>query len=66
MTTVETMRDVNQTLWTNTVTTFKRQYTMLNTLIAEAKQITKDMIDPKKKVEGKAAKMKLNPIKRKL
>ena len=39
---------------------------MLNTLIAEAKQIAKDMVDPKKKVDGKAAKMKVDPIKRKL
>ena len=66
MTGVDEMRDVNQTLWKNTVSTFKRQYTMLNTLIAEAKQIAKDMIDPKKKVDGKAAKMKVDPIKRKL
>ena len=66
MTTLESMRDVNQTVWTNTVTTFKRQYTMLNTLIAEVKQLTNDMVDPKKKVDGKAAKMKVDPIKQKL
>ena len=39
---------------------------MLTTLLAEVKQITKDMVDPKKNVDGKAAKMKVDPIKRKL
>ena len=63
---VDEMRDVNQTLWKNTVSTFKRQYTMLGTLIAETKQIANDMVDPTKKVDGKAAKMKVEPIKRKL
>ena len=66
MTTLEDLRDVNQSKWTNTVTAFKRQYTMLTTLLTEVKQITKDMVDPKKKVDGKAAKMKVDPIKRKL
>ena len=66
MTTLEDLRDVNQTKWTNTVTAFKRQYTMLTTLLADVKQITKDMVDPKKKVDGKTAKMKVDPIKRKL
>ena len=63
---VDKMRDVNQTLWKNTVSTFKRQYTMLEKLIADAKQIANDMVDPTKKVDGKAAKMKVEPIKRKL
>ena len=66
MTTLEDLRDVNQSKWTNTVTAFKRQYTMLTTLLTEVKQITKDMVDPKKKVDGKAAKMKVDPIKRKV
>ena len=39
---------------------------MLTTLLAEVKQITKDMVDPKKKVDGKAVKMKVDPIRRKL
>ena len=66
MTTLKDLRDVNQSKWTNTVTAFKRQYTMLTTLLTEVKQITKDMVDPKKKVDGKAAKMKVDPIKRKV
>ena len=66
MTTLEDLRDVNQTKWTNTVTAFKRQYTMLTTLLAEVKQITKDMVDHRKKVDGKTAKTKVDPIKKKL
>merc|ERR1712240_716707 len=66
MTTLEDLRDVNQTKWTNKVTAFKRQYTMLTTLLTEVKQITKVMVDPKKKVDGKTAKMKVDPIKRKV
>merc|ERR1712240_705899 len=52
MTTLEDLRDVNQSKWTNTVTAFKRQYTLLTTLLTEVKQITKDKMDPiKRKVE---------------
>ena len=60
------MRDVNQTLWKNTVTAFKRKFTQLEKLIAEAKQTAKDIVDPTKKVDGKAAKKLVDPIKRKL
>ena len=60
------MRDVNQTLWKNTVSAFKRQYTQLEKLIADAKQTAKDIVDPTKKVDGKAAKRLVEPIKRKL
>merc|ERR1712240_325815 len=66
MTTLEDLRDVNQSKWTNTVTAFKRQHTMLTTLLTEVKQITKDMVDPRKKVNGKTAKTKVDPIKRKV
>ena len=51
MTTLEDLRDVNQSKWTNTVTAFKRQYTMLTTLLIEMKLIIKDMVDPRKKVD---------------
>ena len=61
---VDEMRDVNQTLWKNTVTAFKRQFTQLEKLIAEAKQTAKDIVDPKKKVDGKAARKLVDPIKR--
>merc|ERR1712240_739025 len=57
MTTLEDLSDVNQSKWTNTVTAFKRQYTMLTILLTDVKQITKDIMDPKKKVD---------PIKRKV
>ena len=60
------MRDVNQTLWKNTVAAFKRQFTQLDKLIAEAKQTAKDIVDPSKKIDGKAAKKLVEPIQRKL
>lgn len=60
------MRDENQTLWKNTVAAFKRQFTQLDTLIAEAKQTAKDIVDPSKKTDGKAAKKLVEPIQQKL
>ena len=58
--------DENQTIWKNTVSAFKRQFTQLDKLIAEAKQTAKDIVDPSKKVDGKAAKKLVEPIQRKL
>merc|ERR1712240_786462 len=66
MTTLEELRERYQSKWTNTVTAFKRQHTMMNNLLTEVKQIAKDMVDPRKKVDGKTAKMKVDPIKKKL
>ena len=63
---VDEMRDENQTLWKNTVAAFKRQFTQLDKLIAEAKQTAKDIVDPSKKIDGKAAKKLVEPIQRKL
>ena len=40
--------DDNQTIWKNTVAAFKRQFTQLDKLIAEAKQTAKDLADPSK------------------
>ena len=60
------MRDVNQTLWKNTGSAFKRQFTQLDKLIADAKQTAKDIVDPSKKVDGKATKKLVEPIQRKL
>ena len=60
------MRDENQTLWKNTVAAFKRQFTQLDKLIAEAKQTAKDLADPSKKTDGKAAKKLVEPLQRKL
>ena len=60
------MRDVNQTLWKNTVAAFKRQFTQLDKLIAGAKQTALDLTDPSKKIDGKAAKKLVEPIQRKL
>ena len=39
---------------------------MMKDLLTEVKLITKDMVDPRKKVDGKSAKQKVDPIKRKL
>ena len=50
----------------NTVAAFKRQFTQLDKLIAEAKQTAKDIVDPSKKIEGRAAKKLVEPIQRKL
>ena len=66
MTTLEELRERHQSKWTNTVTAFKRQHTMMNNLLTEVKQIAKDMVDPRKKVDGKTAKTKVDPIKKKL
>ena len=66
MTTLEDLRERHQSKWTNTVTAFKRQHTMMKDLLTEVKLITKEMVDPRKKVDGKSAKQKVDPIKRKL
>ena len=66
MTTLEELREKHQSKWTNTVTAFKRQHTMMKDLLAEVKLIAKEMVDPRKKVDGKSAKQKVDPIKRKL
>ena len=58
--------DDNQTIWKNTVAAFKRQFTQLDKLIAEAKQTAKDLADPSKKTDGKAAKKLVEPLQRKL
>ena len=52
----------NQTIWKNTVSAFKRQFTQLDKLIAGAKQTAKDLADPSKKIDGKAAKKLVEPI----
>ena len=52
MTTLEELRETHQSKWMNTVTAFKRQHTMMNNLLTEVKQIAKDMVDPRKKVDG--------------
>ena len=62
MTGLNDIRDVNQNLWKNTVSTFRRQYTMLEKLIADAKQAAKDIVDPKKKVDGKVVKRMADPF----
>ena len=56
----------NQTIWKNTVSAFKRQFTQLDKLIADAKICAKDLADPKHKMNGKEAKKLVEPLQRKL
>ena len=58
--------DENQTIWKNTVSAFKRQFTQLDKLIADAKQTAKDLADPSHKMNGKEAKKLVEPLQRKL
>ena len=64
--TMEELRERHQSKWTNTVTAFKRQHSMMKQLITEANLIISNAMDPKKKVDGMSAKQKVDPIKRKL
>ena len=63
MTNLEDMREKHQSKWTNTVTAFKRQRTMMTDLLTDVKAIAKEMVDPRKKVDGKTAKHKVIPSK---
>ena len=56
----------NQTVWRNTITTYKSQFTRLEKLLVDARQCTKDLTDPASGVTLKDAKKLVDPIKRKL
>ena len=58
--------DENQTIWKNTVSAFKRQFTQLDKLIGEAKTTAVDLADPSHNMNGKEAKKLVEPIQRKL
>ena len=58
--------DKNHTIWKNTVSAFKRQFTQIDKLIADAKQAAKDLADPSHKMNGKEAKKLVEPLQRKL
>ena len=58
--------DENQTIWKNTVSAFKRQFTQLDKLFVNAKLTAVDLANPSHKMNGKEAKKLVDPLKRKL
>ena len=58
--------DENQTIWKNTVSAFKRQFTQLDKLFVDAKSTAVDLADPSHNMNGKEAKKLVEPIQRKL
>ena len=55
-----------QTKWSNTNTSFKRQFTIIDRLIGEAKACTVKLQDPEDRTEAKHARMLVDPIEHKL
>ena len=58
--------DENQTIWKNTVSAFKRQFTQLDKLFVDAKSCAIDLADPSHNMNGKEAKKLVEPLQRKL
>ena len=58
--------DENQTIWKNTVSAFKRQFTQLDQLFVDAKSCAIDLADPSHNMNGKEAKKLVEPLQRKL
>ena len=58
--------DENQTIWNNTVSAFKRQFTQLYKLFVDTKLTAVDLANPSHKMNGKEAKKLVDPLKRKL
>ena len=56
----------NQTVWRNTIKTFKNQFTRLDKFIADARNCIKDLSDPDSGVTLKDAKKLIDPISKKL
>ena len=59
-------REEYQTRWKNTYTSFKRQFTLIDGLIAEAKSCSVKLQDPEDRTEAKDARMLIDPIEHKL
>ena len=55
-----------QAKWRNTYTSFKRQFTIIDKLIAEAKACSVKLKDPEDRTEAKHARMLVDPIEHKL
>ena len=56
----------NQSTWKNTLTAFKRQFTLIERLIADAKACSIKLKDPNDRTEAKQARMLVDPIQHKL
>ena len=59
-------REHTQTVWKNTYSTYKRQFTMIDGLIAETKICSNKLHDPEDETEGKDARRLIEPIEHKL
>ena len=59
-------REEHQARWKNTYTSFKRQFTIIDGLIAEAKSCSIKLQDPEDRTEAKHARMLIDPIEHKL
>ena len=55
-----------QSMWKNTLTAFKRQFTLIERLIADAKACSVKLKDPNDRTEAKQARMLVDPIEHKL
>ena len=56
----------NQTTWKNTLAAFKRQFTQIDKLMANAKACSKNLKDPRHEMESKEARKLVGPIQHRL
>ena len=59
-------REAYQVRWKNTFTSLKRQFTIIDKMIAEAKACSVKLKDPEDRTEAKHAKRLVDPIEHKL
>ena len=59
-------REEHQVRWKNTYASFKRQFTTIDRLIAEAKACSVKLKDPEDRTEAKHARLLVDPIEHKL
>ena len=56
----------NQSTWKNTLTAFKRQFTIIDRLMADAKACSIKLKDPNNRTDAKQARILVGPIQHKL
>ena len=56
----------NQSTWKNTLTAFKRQFTLIDRLIADAKACSIKLKDPNDRMDAKQARILVGPVQHKL
>merc|ERR1712089_43062 len=56
----------NQTKWKNTLAAFRRQFTQINKLMADAKVCSENLKDPRHEMDAKQARRLVEPIQHKL